>query len=198
MNKSELKHTIRESMKRLMKENRVHCCRPNHTITQGCCEAHAQSLCYNKCGGVIYSGVSGNMRCKALDGTIIPVNPQEGTCGSERPSFRTPRYSKNREYNTTTSDIDYYVDDAEMEMRENLRKWFKDEDWVRIDTQGNIAGKCGTMKKGKKTQRCLPRKKAQSLTKKQRAATSRKKTKSKKQYVSNTKAAGGRRKKKKK
>ena len=55
MNKSELKHTIRESMKRLMKENRVHCCRPNHTITQGCCEAHAQSLCYNKCGGVIYN-----------------------------------------------------------------------------------------------------------------------------------------------
>ena len=75
---------------------------------------------------------------------------------------------------------------------ENLRKWFKDEDWVRIDTQGNIAGKCGTMKKGKKTQRCLPRKKAQSLSKKQRASTSRKKTKSKKQYVSNTKAAGGR------
>ena len=80
---------------------------------------------------------------------------------------------------------------------ENLRKWFKDEDWVRIDTQGNIAGKCGTMKKGKKTQRCLPRKKANSLSKKQRASTSRKKTKSKKQYVSNTKAAGGRKKKKK-
>ena len=80
---------------------------------------------------------------------------------------------------------------------ENLRKWFKDEDWVRIDTQGNIAGKCGTMKKGKKTQRCLPRKKAQSLSKKQRAATSRKKTRSKKQYVSNTKEAGGRKKKKK-
>ena len=74
-------------------------------------------------------------------------------------------------------------------MEDNLRKWFKDEDWVRIDTQGNIAGKCGTMKKGKKTTRCLPRKKAQSLTKKQRAATSRKKTASKKQYVKNTKKA---------
>jgi sRNA-binding protein len=79
---------------------------------------------------------------------------------------------------------------------ENLNQWFKD-DWVRIDTQGNIAGKCGTMKKGKKTQRCLPRKKAQSLSKKQRASTSKKKTKSKKQYVSNTKAAGGRKKSKK-
>ena len=43
--------------------------------------------------------------------------------------------------------------------------------------------------KGKKTQRCLPRAKAQSLTKKQRAATSRKKTRSKKQFVKNTKAA---------
>ena len=72
---------------------------------------------------------------------------------------------------------------------ESLRNWFKKEDWVRIDTQGNIAGKCGTMPKGKKTQRCLPRAKAQSLTKKERAATSRKKTRSKKQFVKNTKKA---------
>ena len=83
-------------------------------------------------------------------------------------------------------------------IRENLRNWFKKEKWKRIDTQGNIKGDCGTMKKGKKTQRCLPLAKARSLSKKDRAATSRKKTKSKKQYVSNTKAAGGRRKKKKK
>ena len=75
------------------------------------------------------------------------------------------------------------------EMDENLRNWFKKEKWKRIDTQGNIAGDCGTMPKGKKTQRCLPQAKAQSLTKKQRAATSRKKTKSNKQFVSNTKAA---------
>ena len=74
---------------------------------------------------------------------------------------------------------------------ENLRNWFKKEDWVRIDTQGNIAGKCGTMKKGKKTQRCLPRAKANSLTKAQRKATARKKTASNKQYVKNTKKAGG-------
>ena len=74
-------------------------------------------------------------------------------------------------------------------MEENLRKWFKEEDWVRIDTQGNIAGKCGTMKKGKKTQRCLPRKKAQSLSKAERKATARKKTSSKKQFVKNTKKA---------
>ena len=45
------------------------------------------------------------------------------------------------------------------------------------------------MPKGKKTQRCLPRAKAQSLTKKERAATSRKKTRSKKQFVKNTKKA---------
>ena len=76
-------------------------------------------------------------------------------------------------------------------IEENLRNWFKKEDWVRIDTQGNIAGKCGTMKKGKKTQRCLPRAKANSLTKAQRATTSRKKTSSNKQYVKNTKKAGG-------
>ena len=83
-------------------------------------------------------------------------------------------------------------------VRESLRNWFKKEDWVRIDTQGNITGACGTMKKGKKTTRCLPRKKAQSLTKKQRAATARKKARSKKQFVKNTKAAKVSFKKKKK
>ena len=72
---------------------------------------------------------------------------------------------------------------------ENLRNWFKKEKWKRIDTQGNIKGDCGTMPKGKKTQRCLPAAKAKSLTKKQRAATSRKKTASNKQFVKNTKAA---------
>ena len=74
-------------------------------------------------------------------------------------------------------------------VRENLRNWFKKEKWKRIDTQGNIKGDCGTMPKGKKTQRCLPAAKAKSLTKKQRAATSRKKTASNKQFVKNTKAA---------
>jgi len=74
-------------------------------------------------------------------------------------------------------------------IKENLRNWFKKEKWKRIDTQGNIKGDCGTMPKGKKTQRCLPAAKARSLTKKQRAATSRKKTRSNKQFVSNTKKA---------
>ena len=41
-------------------------------------------------------------------------------------------------------------------VKENLRNWFKKEKWKRIDSQGNIAGDCGTMKKGKPTQRCLP------------------------------------------
>ena len=74
-------------------------------------------------------------------------------------------------------------------IRESLRNWFKKEKWKRFDTQGNITGDCGTMPKGKATQRCLPAAKARSLTKKQRAATSRKKTASNKQFVKNTKAA---------
>jgi len=75
---------------------------------------------------------------------------------------------------------------------ESLRDWFKKEDWVRIDTQGNIAGKCGTMKKGKATTRCLPRKKAQSLSKAERKSTTSKKvrgSKKGKQFVKNTKKA---------
>jgi len=72
-----------------------------------------------------------------------------------------------------------------------LADWFKEE-WVRIDTEGNITGPCGTMKKGKATTRCLPKKKAQSLSKAERKATARKKvrgSKKGKQFVSNTKKA---------
>ena len=72
-------------------------------------------------------------------------------------------------------------------IQESLRDWFKKEDWVRINTSGNISGECGTMKKGKATTRCLPKKKAQSLTKAERKATVAKKvrgSKKGKQFVS--------------
>ena len=77
-------------------------------------------------------------------------------------------------------------------VKESLRDWFKKENWVRINTSGNIAGDCGTMKKGKATTRCLPKKKAQSLSKAERKATVAKKvrgSKKGKQFVSNTKTA---------
>jgi len=77
-------------------------------------------------------------------------------------------------------------------LSESLRDWFEKEDWVRIDTQGNITGPCGTMKKGNATTRCLPRAKANSLTKAERAATARKKvagSKKGKQFVANTEKA---------
>jgi hypothetical protein len=79
--------------------------------------------------------------------------------------------------------------DKLINLDESLRDWFKKEDWVRIDTAGNITGPCGTMKKDKATTRCLPRAKANRLTKAERAATSRKKvagSKKGKQFVSNT------------
>ena len=75
---------------------------------------------------------------------------------------------------------------------ESLRDWFKKEDWVRIDTQGNITGACGTMKNKDNPSRCLPRKKAQSLTKAERASSARKKKaggKKGKQFVKNTEKA---------
>jgi hypothetical protein len=80
---------------------------------------------------------------------------------------------------------------AEVEwVDESLRDWFKKEDWVRINTSGNITGPCGTMKKGKATTRCLPRKKAQSLSQAERKASVAKKVKGSKkgkQFVKNTK-----------
>ena len=78
------------------------------------------------------------------------------------------------------------------EMLESLRDWFKKEKWVRISSSGNIAGPCGTSKNKKNPDRCLPRAKAQSLTKAQRAATARKKKRAGakgKTVVKNTKAA---------
>ena len=75
---------------------------------------------------------------------------------------------------------------------ESLRDWFKKEDWVRINTSGNITGPCGTMKDKKNPSRCLPRKKAQSMTKAERAATARKKkhqSKKGKQFVKKKKKA---------
>lgn len=73
-------------------------------------------------------------------------------------------------------------------LTESLKKWFDDE-WVRIDTQGNITGPCGTMKNKQRPSRCLPKAKAQRLTKAQRAATARKKKRGGakgKQFVPNT------------
>ena len=75
-------------------------------------------------------------------------------------------------------------------IRESLRDWFKKEDWVRIDTQGYITGKCGTMKNKKNPSRCLPRKKAQGMTKAERKASAQKKKregKKGKQFVKNPK-----------
>jgi len=75
---------------------------------------------------------------------------------------------------------------------ESLRDWFKKEKWVRISSSGEIAGPCGTSKNKKNPDRCLPRAKAQSLTKAQRAATARKKKRAGakgKTVVKNTKAA---------
>ena len=74
------------------------------------------------------------------------------------------------------------------QLSEDLKKWFK-EDWVRIDSQGNIAGPCGTSKDKQNPDRCLPRAKAQSLSKSERAATAKKKKQGKGQFVSNTKKA---------
>jgi|TARA_R110000824_G_scaffold97136_3_gene232045 hypothetical protein len=69
-----------------------------------------------------------------------------------------------------------------------LKDWVK-QDWVRIGSDGSIKGKCGTSKDKKNPDRCLPRAKANSLSKKERAATARKKKQSKKTVVKNTKAA---------
>ena len=69
-----------------------------------------------------------------------------------------------------------------------LKKW-RDQNWVRIGTDGKIKGPCGTSKNKKNPDRCLPMAKAKSLSQSQRAATAKKKKRSKKAVVKNTPAA---------
>tara|TARA_R100000655_G_C2976408_1_gene191187 strand:+ start:1025 stop:1360 length:336 start_codon:yes stop_codon:yes gene_type:complete len=72
-----------------------------------------------------------------------------------------------------------------------LKEWLK-QDWVRIGKDGSIKGPCGTSKDKKNPDRCLPRSKANSLSKSERAATARKKKREGakgKTVVANTKQA---------
>ena len=71
-----------------------------------------------------------------------------------------------------------------------LSKW-RNENWVRIGTDGSIKGACGTSKNKKNPDRCLPLAKAKSLSKRERAKTARKNKASggKKQFVPNTNKA---------
>ena len=66
-----------------------------------------------------------------------------------------------------------------------LKQW-REQNWVRIGTDGSIKGPCGTSKNKKNPDRCLPKRKALSLTKAERAATARKKKQSSKTVVANT------------
>lgn len=72
-----------------------------------------------------------------------------------------------------------------------LKKW-RDQNWVRINSSGEIAGECGTSKDKKNPDRCLPASKARSLSKSERRATAAKKKREGakgKTVVKNTKAA---------
>ena len=61
----------------------------------------------------------------------------------------------------------------ELELREDLRKWFKQK-WVRMDTKGNIKGDCAR-EPGEGKPKCLPQAKAHSIGKDARASAARRK-----------------------
>jgi hypothetical protein len=72
-----------------------------------------------------------------------------------------------------------------------LKKW-RDQQWVRIGTDGKVKGPCGTSKDKKNPDRCLPKAKANSLSKDEKRKTAQKKKregKKGKTVVKNTKAA---------
>jgi hypothetical protein len=70
-----------------------------------------------------------------------------------------------------------------------LKKW-REQNWVRIGTDGKIKGKCGTSKNKKNPDRCLPLSKARRLSKSKLRATAKKKKREGakgKQFVRNVK-----------
>ena len=72
-----------------------------------------------------------------------------------------------------------------------LKQW-RDQQWVRIGTDGEIKGPCGTSENKRNPDRCLPKKKALSLSKEERAKTARRKKRAGaqgQQVVANTKKA---------
>ena len=72
-----------------------------------------------------------------------------------------------------------------------LKQW-RDQQWVRIGTDGKIKGPCGTSKDMKNPDRCLPKAKAQSLSKAELATTAKRKKEEGakgKTVVANTKKA---------
>lgn len=71
----------------------------------------------------------------------------------------------------------------------SLTNWQK-QNWVAINSSGEIIGPCGSSRtKGGKQYRCLPKRKAQSLSKSQRSATAKKKLRNPNSVVKNTKRA---------
>ena len=59
------------------------------------------------------------------------------------------------------------------QLREDLRTWFKQQ-WVRMDTKGNIKGQCAR-DAGEGKPKCLPLAKAHALGKEGRASAARRK-----------------------
>ena len=109
----------------------------------------------------------------------------KGAGGKRKKSYKNENVAPNHDGKAAPYGSGYKTLNID-EIVESLKDWFGKEDWVRINTSGNITGKCGTMKKGKATTRCLPRKKAQAMTKAERKATVAKKvrgSKKGKQFV---------------
>lgn len=183
----------------------------DHTINELICDLIYEELCKRGKAYIAARKRAGEKSSAYLSGRAVKVckGQIKGAGGKRKKSYRKKKRKTNEAlYNQLRPQVLKYLEetffnDPEFaiiseynvsvgKINESLKNWFDKEDWVRIDTQGNIAGACGTMPKGKATQRCLPRAKANSLTKAQRKSTSRKKvrgSKKGKQFVKNTKKA---------
>ena len=76
--------------------------------------------------------------------------------------------------------VDYCVNcgdlvfSEEMDLHEDLKKWFKQK-WVRFGPDGKIRGSCGGKSKGEGKPKCLPASKAYAMGKKKRKTSAARK-----------------------
>ena len=109
---------------------------------------------------------------------IVVIGPNEGTGFKKHPSAYSNGYAV-QVYRRLGGQWRGVVDTRERD----LETWFRREDWVAIDARGNIVGPCAQSanrpretRSGQDPLKCLPRKKAESMTRQARvSAATRKK-----------------------
>jgi hypothetical protein len=122
------------------------------------------------------SDISGILAASQLNRLFRITADVDGATKKFRVKAQSPRVAREKLVakfpNTKISSVEEITDLNEL--RENLRKWFK-EKWVRFGPDGKIRGDCARGSESEGKPKCLPQSKAHSLGKKGRASAAARK-----------------------